>query len=81
VVGSRAAAGTLCEERSPVNLRSGGVESERRCTFKALVGFIGVGTGTGMGTRSFLARHGTLGAWRRGVLWHRQGSSNVRISR
>jgi hypothetical protein len=41
VVGSRAAAGTPCAERSPVNLRSGGVESERGCTVKALVGFIG----------------------------------------
>jgi hypothetical protein len=54
VVGSRAAAGTLCAERSPVNLRSGGVESERGCTVKAGVGFIGTGTGTGMG--SCLAR-------------------------
>jgi hypothetical protein len=29
VVGSRAAAGTPFVERSPVNLRSGGVETER----------------------------------------------------
>jgi hypothetical protein len=42
VVGSGAAAGTPCADRSPVNLRSGGVESERGCTVKALVGFIGV---------------------------------------
>jgi hypothetical protein len=41
VVGSRAAAGTPCAERSPVILRSGGVESERGCMVKALVGFIG----------------------------------------
>jgi hypothetical protein len=29
VAGARAAAGTPCAERSPVNLRSGGVERER----------------------------------------------------
>jgi hypothetical protein len=45
VAGARAAAGTPCAERSPVNLCSGGVESERGCTVKAGVGFIGVGTG------------------------------------
>jgi hypothetical protein len=41
VVGSRAAAGTPCAERSPVNLRSGEVESERGRTVEASVGFIG----------------------------------------
>jgi hypothetical protein len=50
VVGSRAAAGTLCAERSPVNLRSRGMESEQGCTVKAGVGFIGAGAGTGMGS-------------------------------
>jgi hypothetical protein len=48
VAGARAAAGTPCAERLPVNLCSGGVESERGCTVKAGVGFIGVGTGVGM---------------------------------
>jgi hypothetical protein len=71
VVGSQAAAGTPCTERSPVNLRSGGVESERGCTVKAGVGFIGAGTG------SCLARRGAHGAKRRGVLWRRQGASNT----
>jgi hypothetical protein len=71
VVGSRAAAGTPCAERSPVNLRSGGVESERGCTVKAGVGFIGAVTG------SCLARHSARGAKRRGVLWRRQGASNT----
>jgi hypothetical protein len=73
VVGSRAAAGTPCAERSPVNLRSGGVESERGCTVKAGVSFIGAGAGTG----SCLARHGLRGAECRGVLWRRQGASNT----
>jgi hypothetical protein len=50
VVGSRAAAGTPCAERSPVNLRSGEVESERGRTVEASVGFIGAGVGAGMGT-------------------------------
>jgi hypothetical protein len=45
VVGARAAAGTPCAERAPVNLRLGGAESERGCTVKALVGFIGAGVG------------------------------------
>ena len=67
MVGSRAAAGTLCAERSPVNLRSGGVESERGCTVKAGVGFIGAGADTG----SCLVRRGVRGAERRGVLWRR----------
>jgi hypothetical protein len=64
VVGSRVAAGTPCAERPSVNWRSGGVESERGCTVKALVGFIGAGAGTG----SRLARHDARGAERRGVL-------------
>jgi hypothetical protein len=49
VVGSRAAASTPCEERSPVILRSGEVESERGRTVEASVGFIGAGTGVGTG--------------------------------
>jgi hypothetical protein len=49
VVGSRAAAGTPCTERSPLNLRSGEVESERGCTVEASVGFIGAGAGMGTG--------------------------------
>jgi hypothetical protein len=75
VVGSRAAASTPCAKRSPVNLCSGGVESERGCTVKAGVGFIGAGAG--MGTRSCLARCGARRAERRGVLWRRQGASNT----
>jgi hypothetical protein len=43
VVGSRAAAGTPCAERSTVILRSGEVESERGRTVEASVGFIGEG--------------------------------------
>jgi hypothetical protein len=35
VAGARATTGTPCAERSPVNLRSGEVESERGCTVKA----------------------------------------------
>jgi hypothetical protein len=66
VVGSRAAAGTPCAERSPVNWRYDWVESERRCTVKALVSFIGAGAGTGTGSR--LARRSARGAERRGVL-------------
>jgi hypothetical protein len=49
VVGSRVAAGTPCAEQSPVNLRSGEVESERGCLVEASVGFIGAGAGVGMG--------------------------------
>jgi hypothetical protein len=56
-----------------VSLRSGGVESERGCTVKAGVGFIGAGAGTG----SCLARGGVRGAERRGVLGRRQGASNT----
>jgi hypothetical protein len=58
VVGSRAAAGTPCAERSPVNLRFDEVESERGHTVEALVGFIGAGTGVGTG----LAGHDTVRA-------------------
>jgi hypothetical protein len=75
VVGSRAAAGTPCVEQSPVNLRSGEVESERGCTVKAGVSFIGAGAGTSMG--SCLARCGVREAERRGVLWRLQGASNM----
>jgi hypothetical protein len=49
VVGSWAAAGTPCAERSPVILRSGEVESERGRMDEASVGFIGVGAGVGTG--------------------------------
>jgi hypothetical protein len=48
VVEARATAGTPCTERSPVNLRLGGAKSERECTVKAWVGFIGVGVGSGV---------------------------------
>jgi hypothetical protein len=50
VVGSRAATGTPCAERSPVNLRSGEVQSERGRTVEASIGFIGAGVGVGVGT-------------------------------
>jgi hypothetical protein len=49
VVGSRAATGTPCVERSPMILRSGEVEIERGHTVEASVGFIGVGAGVGTG--------------------------------
>jgi hypothetical protein len=49
-----------------VNWRYDWVESERRCTVKALVSFIGAGAGTGTGSR--LARRSARGAERRGVL-------------
>jgi hypothetical protein len=58
VVGSWAAASTPCAERSPVNLRSGEVESERERTVEASVGFIGAGMGVGTG----LAWRGTVRA-------------------
>jgi hypothetical protein len=73
VVGARAAAGTPCAERSLVNLRLGGAESERGCTVKAWVGFIGAGVGAGSG----VAQRGARGAERWGVLWHCQGASNT----
>jgi hypothetical protein len=49
VVGARAAAGTPCAEGTPVISRLGGAESERGCTVKALVGFIGSSVGMGSG--------------------------------
>jgi hypothetical protein len=49
VVGSRAAAGTPCAEQTPVNWRSGKVESERGSTVEASDGFIGTGMGGGTG--------------------------------
>jgi hypothetical protein len=58
-----------------VNLRSGGVESERGHTVKAEVGFIGAGAG--IGTGSGVVWHGACGAERRGVLWCCQGASNT----
>jgi hypothetical protein len=67
VVVSRAAPGTPCAERSPMNLRSGRVESERGCTVKASIDFIGVGVGVGAG--SCLAQGSARGAECRGVLW------------
>jgi hypothetical protein len=62
VVGSRAAAGTLCAERSPVILRSGEVESERGRTDEASVGFIGVGVGSGLGWRGTVRSGPSAGA-------------------
>jgi hypothetical protein len=58
VVGARAAAGTPCAGKTPVILRSGGVESERGRTVEALASFIGAGVGRG--TR--LARRGAVRA-------------------
>jgi hypothetical protein len=49
VVGARAAAGTPCVGRTPVNLCSCEVGNERGCTVKAEVGFIVTGAGVGMG--------------------------------
>jgi hypothetical protein len=67
VVGPRAAAGTPCAERSPVNLSSGEVESEWGCTIEASVGFIGASAGVG----TSLAWRGVVcvGPSTRGVLW------------
>jgi hypothetical protein len=48
VVGSRAAAGTPCTERSPVILCSDEVESKRGRTVEASVSFIGASVGTGL---------------------------------
>jgi hypothetical protein len=62
VVGSRAAAGTPCIEQSPVNLRSGEVESERGLTVEALVGFIGASAGVGVGVGTGLAWCGAVRA-------------------
>jgi hypothetical protein len=66
-----------CAERSPVNLRSGEVESERGHTVKAGVGFIGAGAGAGVGMGSGEARRGARGVERRGVLSRCQGASNT----
>jgi hypothetical protein len=52
------AAGTPCAEQSPVNWRSGEVESERGRTVEASAGFIGAGAGGGTG----LAWRGTVHA-------------------
>ena len=64
MVGSRAATGTLCAEQSPVNLRSGEVESERGRTVKASVGFIdaGAGVGTGLAWRGAVRAGPSAGA-------------------
>jgi hypothetical protein len=75
VVGARAAAGTPCAERSPVNLRSGEAESEQGCAVKARVGFIGAGAGVGTG--SGIAQRGGRGAEHRGMLKHCQSASNT----
>jgi hypothetical protein len=48
VVGAWAAAGTPCAEGTLAISRLGGAESEQGCTVKALVGFIGAGTGSGV---------------------------------
>jgi hypothetical protein len=62
VVGSRAAAGTPCAERSPVILRSGEVESERGCTVEASVVFIGAGVGTSLAWRGATCAGPSAGA-------------------
>jgi hypothetical protein len=62
VVRSRAAAGTPCVERSPVNLRSGEVESERGRTVEASVSFIGAGMGTGLAWRDVVSAGPSAGA-------------------
>jgi hypothetical protein len=62
VIGPRAAVGTPCVERSPVNLRSGEVESERGCTVEASVDFIGAGVGTGLAWRGAVRAGPSAGA-------------------
>jgi hypothetical protein len=64
MVGSRAAAGTTCVERSPVNLRSSEVESERVRTIEASVGFISTsaGVGTGLAWRGAMRAGPSAGA-------------------
>jgi hypothetical protein len=64
VVGPRAAAGTPCAERSPVNLRSGEVENERGRTVEASVRFIGAcaGVGTGLAWRGAVLAGPSAGA-------------------
>jgi hypothetical protein len=58
MVDSRVTADTPCTEQSPVNLRSGEVESERGRMVEASVGFIGASAGVGTG----LAWRGTVRA-------------------
>jgi hypothetical protein len=62
-----------------VNLRLGRAESERGCTVKALVSFIGVGEGVGegVGAGSGVARRDARGVERRGMLSLCQGTSNT----
>jgi hypothetical protein len=62
VVGAWAAAGTPCAGQTPAISCSGEVESTRGRTAEALVGFIGVGNGTGLAWRD--ARRAGSGAGR-----------------
>jgi hypothetical protein len=62
VVGSWAATGTPCAKQSPVNLRSGEVESERGRTVEALVGFIGTCVGTSLAWLSAVRAGSSAGA-------------------
>jgi hypothetical protein len=62
VVGFRVAAGTPCTEQSPVNLRSGEVESERGHTVEASAGFIGAGAGMGSARRGVVRARLSAGA-------------------
>jgi hypothetical protein len=64
VVGSRAATGTPCAERSLVNLRSGDVESERGRTVEASVDFIcaSAGVGTCLAWRGMVRAGSSAGA-------------------
>jgi hypothetical protein len=57
-----AAAGTTCTEQSPVNLRSGEVESERGRMVEASVGFIGAGVGTDSAWRGAARTGSSIGA-------------------
>jgi hypothetical protein len=58
------AAGTPCAKQSPVNWRSGEVESERGHTVEASVGFIGAGAsgGTGLTGRGAVRAGSSAGA-------------------
>jgi hypothetical protein len=78
VAGAWAAAGTPCAERSPVNFRLGGVESERGCTVKAGVGFIGADAG--VGAVSGVVRRSARRAECQGVLWRLGRVEHVAIS-
>jgi hypothetical protein len=60
MVGARAAAGTPCTERGPVNLRLGGAESERGLRSRPWFGFIGAGVGAGSGSQTCESRHNTF---------------------